>query len=391
MEHDRLDILIYGHDGRGLGHVSRSVAIGMALRRLYPHLKVCLLTGCSQTQQLIDDVPLDWIKLPAYDTVVIDGKSTGVEGPGGFEDKELGRLRAEQIRQIVALYRPRLVLADHTPQGKHRELVPALTADSKDGPLWVLGTRGVVGSVVQAGSELAAELYQRYYSALLWYGDSSVLGDDHLEQLGTRFSTDPLECGYVSRLIELVSYAHPSGVRHYGCTVSIPWFGEHTEGFFERLTEALGLMGPDSGRFRIFLGGDDISRYKQKLEGLDFCTLERFGPQYVGALCSSRSALVFGGYNSLVDVLSMGIPTLTIIRDMQDKEQQEHLAALTRSVGKRLTAVLENDCSVERLYTLLNDLMKADIDPFEIPVNLGGAEKAARTLATLLSEEVQTT
>ena len=383
MEQARLDILLYGHDGRGLGHVSRSVAIGMALRRIYPHLKVCLVTGCPQTQELIGDVQLDWIKLPAYDTVVIDGKSTGIEGPAGFEDKELGQLRAEQIRQLVSLYRPRLILADHTPQGKHRELVPALEMEG-DRPLWVLGMRGVVGSVAQVGSGLATELYQRYFSALLWYGDTSVLGEQHLSVLAERFSAEPVECGYVSRLIELVSAAHPSIINRYGCTISIPWFGEHTDRFFDRLIEAIGLLGPDFGRFRIFVGHDDISSCRQKLEGLDFCTLERFGPQYVEALYSSRSAVVFGGYNSLVDVLSLGIPTLAVMRDMRDHEQQEHLETLIRTVGNRLTAILENECSVEQLYALLVDRMKVDIDPFALPVNLGGAEKAARALAALL-------
>jgi predicted glycosyltransferase len=384
MEHGRLDIMLYGHDGRGLGHVSRSVAIGLALRRIYPHLKVCLLTGCRRTQELIGDVPLDWIKLPAYDTVVTDGKSTGIESPAGFEDQELGKLRAEQIGQLVSLYRPRLILADHTPQGKHRELVPALEQEAEDRPRWVLGMRGVVGSVAQVGSGVATELYQRYFSALLWYGDASVLGNEHLAALADRFATEPVECGYVSRLIELVSAAHPSIVNRYGCTISIPWFGEHTDRFFDRLIEAIGLLGPDFGRFRIFAGHDDISTCRQKLEGLDFCTLERFGPHYVESLYSSRSAVVFGGYNSLVDVLSLGIPTLAVMRDMRDHEQQEHLETLIGAVGHRLTAILENECSVEQLYTLLADRMKADIDPFALPVNLGGAEKAARTLAALL-------
>ena len=384
MEQARLDILLYGHDGRGLGHVSRSVAIGMALRRIYPHLEVCLLTGCAQTQELIGTIPLDWIKLPAYDTVVIDGKSTGIEGPGGFEDKELGQLRGEQIRQLVSLYRPRIILADHTPQGKHRELVPSLEMETEDRPLWVLGMRGIVGSVAQVGSGVAADLYQRHFSALLWYGDSTVLGEDHQAALAERFDADPVECGYVSRLIEMVSAAHPAVLNRYGCTISIPWFGEHSDGFFDRLTEAIGLLGPKFGRFRIFVGHDVISSCRQKLEGLDFCSVERFGPQYVEALYSSKSAVVFGGYNSLVDVLSLGIPTLAVMRDMRDHEQQEHLEILIRAVGRRLTAVLENECSVEQLHTLLIDRMKVDIDPFALPVNLGGAEKAARSLAALL-------
>ena len=379
-----MDIVLYGHDGRGLGHVSRSVAIGMALRRIYPHLKVCLLTGCPQTRELIGDVPLDWIKLPAYDTVVIDGKSTGIEGPAGFEDEELGELRAEHIRQLVSLYRPRLILVDHTPQGKHRELVPALQLETAHRPRWVLGMRGVVGSVAQVGSGLAADLYQRYFSTLLWYGDASVLGDGHLAALADRFTTEPVECGYVSRLLELFSAAHPTTVSRSGCTVSIPWFGEHTDRFFDRFIEAIGLAGPGFGRFRIFVGHDDISSCRQKLAGLDFCTIERFGPQYVEALHNSRSAVVFGGYNSLVDVLSLGIPALVVMRDMRDREQQEHLETLSRAAGNRLTPILENECSVEQLYSLLVDRMKTDIDPFALPVNLGGAEKAARTLATLL-------
>ena len=93
---------------------------------------------------------------------------------------------------------------------------------------------------------------------------------------------------------------------------------------------------------------------------------------------------MFGGYNSLVDVLSLGIPALAVVRDMQDREQEDHLKTLIRSVGNRLTAILEDECSVEQLYTMLVDRMKTDIDPFALPVNLGGAEKAARSLAALL-------
>ena len=49
----RLDVLIYAHDGRGLGHASRSIGVGMALRRLYPELKVLFVSGCSLSQELI--------------------------------------------------------------------------------------------------------------------------------------------------------------------------------------------------------------------------------------------------------------------------------------------------------------------------------------------------
>ncbi len=384
MEHSHLDILLYGHDGRGLGHVSRAAAIGMALKRLFPHLKVCLLTGCRQTQELLGEVPLDWIKLPAYDTEVIAGQSTGIDGPSGLDDKELGWLRAEQIKQVIHLYRPRLVLADHTPQGKHRELVAALEADLENRPIWVLGMRGVVGTVAQTSSETALELYRRHYSGLLWYGDSTVLGGEHLGLLRNRFAAEPVECGYVSRLVEQITFAPPQAVRRHGCTISIPWFSEHTALFFDKLVEALGLLGPEYGRVRIFLGTNDIQTLKQKLDGLDFCTVERFSDQYVQSLCSSRCALIFGGYNSVVDVLSAAVPALVVMRDMKDGEQQVHLQALAATPGIRLAAVVEAECTVEQLYQELGGLLRSDLDPLQLSVNLGGAEKAARTLVEML-------
>lgn len=384
MNNSRLDILIYGHDGRGLGHVSRSVAIGMALRRLYPHLRVCVLSGCRQTQELIGTAPLDWMKLPAYDTVVIEGKSTGIDGPCGFDDRVLGELRAQQITQIIGHYRPRLVLVDHQPQGKHRELVQAITADGVDRPLWVLGMRGVVGEVSQTRTAQGTELFTKYYQALLWYGDRSVLGSDHLKLLQDQFGVEPLECGYVSRLLELMSFTTPAGGQTSGCTISIPWFGEHTARFFDTLVEALGLLGPGYGRFQIFVGSEDLAPLEKKLEGLDFCRVEPFGSRYLEALGNSRSAVIFGGYNSLVDVLSVGVPALVVRREMQDQEQQKHLAALIDSVGSRLRTVAEHPGSVEQLYQALVTLMNTSLAPFDLPVNLGGAEKAARVIKALL-------
>ena len=34
-------------------------------------------------------------------------------------------------------------------------------------------------------------------------------------------------------------------------------------------------------------------------------------------------AVIFGGYNSLVDVLALNIPAIVIMRSMQDLEQQQ--------------------------------------------------------------------
>lgn len=401
----RLDILLYAHDGRGLGHVSRSAAVGMALRRKFPELSVLLVTGSAAAQELIGASGLDWLKLPAYATEVVNGVSRGVAGPSGFGDRELGEYRARQLRQLVELYCPRLVLADHTPQGKHRELLPALAQSSQKcggQTRWVLGVRGVVGGVAQAGSETARDTFQGYYQDLLWYGDSGVLGLEHLRRLEGFYRVMPYECGYVARLQEAmakmaaeVAAGEASGP---AVTVSVPWLGERSLRFVGQLAQALENLGRDYGIWHIFCDTRAGSFFKD----IAHCRTFPFsGAGYVHSLAASRAAVIFGGYNSIVDVLSLGIPTLVVMREMADREQQIHLELLRKSVGETLTALDESRATTARLVDILKaNLQLAKTKSGTVPeangdgrarfcsaVNLAGAERAASRLNRLIRHQ----
>ena len=269
---ERLDVLIYAHDGRGLGHASRSIGIGMALRRLYPQLKVLFVSGCNLSQELIGRAPLDWLKLPSYQTRVVQGKSIGIAGKSLFTDEQLGHLRSKELANLVSLYRPRLVLVDHTPQGKHRELVQALSTEGSNDTLWVLGVRGVVGAVKQASSDLAGNLFKKHYHALLWYGDSSVLGKSHCEQLQRQYNSVPVECGYVLRLAEFMLWHDQLLQQHEEAllagTISIPWLGETTMDFLIILAGVLERIPPSFGRWLLFVDTDSSPDVGQKVRAL---------------------------------------------------------------------------------------------------------------------------
>ena len=342
-----LDVLIYAHDGRGIGHVSRSVGIGLALRRRYPDLRVLLVSGSSKCEELIGGAPLDWIKLPSYRTEVVEGKSRGIDGYSGYSDHDLGILRREQIRQIFSCYRPRVVLADHAPQGKHKELKAALeTSEAEGQTTWILGMRGVIGTVSQTSSPLAVELFRRTYTGLLWYGDRSILGSSHFLSLATQFSCEPVECGYVSRLREVQAWNEASGEQQhrYRCTISVPWVGEKTELFLKHLFSYLSTHDQKTGTICIYLGDDVSPETRNRFTSLAACRVEPFGSSYLTSLLQSETALIFGGYNSLIDVLSIGIPALVVLRDMQDREQQLHLSALAAHVNDHLMSIEEKDC-----------------------------------------------
>ncbi len=388
----RLDILIYAHDGRGLGHASRSIGIGMALRRLYPSLRILFVSGCKISQELIGDKPLDWLKLPSYETEVVEGKSKGITGNSMFSDSDLGELRGDQINKIVELYRPKVVLCDHTPQGKHRELVPALKASGGSDTQWVLGVRGVVGGVPQAKSGLARQLFESHYSELLWYGDSFVLGHEHMHELRKQYGKDPVECGYVSRLSEFGDHrvATAGSAKELAATVAIPWLGEKSLMFVKRLARSIASIGSVYGAWHIYVEGADSAELKSLFSGLDYCRLERpSGRRYVDSLLTSRSALIYGGYNSIMDVLSLHIPAVVVLRKMQDNEQQIHLQKLRLAAGNLLLSVEESQVQENELTAALEAQMKGGVTANateQSEISLDGAERAAQQLHRILQE-----
>lgn len=390
MQTVRLDVLIYAHDGRGLGHASRSIGVGMALRRLYPGLKVLFVTGCSLSQELIGMAPLDWLKLPSYETRVAGGKSIGIRGKSMFTDKQLGQLRTKELAHLVSLYRPRLVLVDHTPQGKHKELVPALSAEGGNDTLWILGVRGVVGAVQQARSELAGTLFKDHYHAVLWYGDSSVLGKSHCEQLEQQYNTVPVECGYVLRLAEFAVWNRRllEQDEPVAGTISIPWLGEKSMGFLVILASVLKKMPKSFGRWWLFIDTESSSgtgrKIKKLFEETGNCRLESPGINYVSALLHSKTAVIYGGYNSLMDVIHAKIPALVILREMEDEEQQIHLRKLKEIAGEAITTVSETQVSAEELERLLLENLQRNRLP-SISLNTNGAACAAEYIHSLLS------
>ena len=375
----RLDVLLYAHDGRGLGHVSRSVAIGLALRRLFPQLRVLLVTGSGRVGDLVGPAPLDWLKLPSYASRIRDGRVESCAGPSRFADQDLARLRRRSLVEIMDLYRPRTVLCDHTPQGKHRELVPA--QDVCPDSAWFLGIRGVVGQVNQVFSDRARAVFQRRFQGLLWYGDDTVLGQDILARLKEQFGASPRVQGYVSRLRELAHWQSGlarggQGAEPLAGTVALPWSGPDSRRLLKSCLDALSALGPGHGLWRIFVGPGLAAAAR---EVPSHVVLEPVGSGYGPALARSRCALLYGGTNSLTDILHLGIPGVILVRELRDREQEHHLQLLVRAAPDLLHPLPESAADADTLADMLRACLAAR--PAVPDINLNGAENTAAFLA----------
>ena len=181
-------------------------------------------------------------------------------------------------------------------------------------------------------------------------------------------------------------------------TVSIPWLGENTAHFLEQLAQAIRTLGAGYGGWNIFCEPKGQSFFKD----ISHCqTLPFSGSGYVQSLAASRVAVIFGGYNSLIDVLSLGVPTVVVLREMADKEQQIHLEHLHNAAGTSLDSFDESQVTTAVLVDILQRNLQSSnrwssssskgtgvaLARPHAAINLAGAENAARRLVQILQEQ----
>jgi predicted glycosyltransferase len=378
----RLDFLLYAHDGRGLGHASRAISVGLAVKRLFPKKRVLFISGCVDTKMLIGPATLDWIKLPSYQTVLKDGVSQGKNGQAGFYKSVLGRLRREMIAAIVDILRPRCILVDHDPMGKRAELKQALKETAGKDTRWILGLRGIIGKDKEIWSQQAAETVDQYYHRILWYGDERVLGDAPVKQIDRHFKQRPLAVGYVSRLRELKAFLNPSQPQLAG-TVSVPWLGEHSRLLCDHLHSILTQLGPSWGQWRFFAPESDMDALRIRFNDLAFCRVQPISEQYLSSLLHSKVAVIYGGYNSIIDVVAAEIPAVIILRRTQDNEQAAHLDRLYRHRGNTWRFFSETQVDGPTLGRAVTDLLE-NPHPAQKALDINGAEATATFLHTCL-------
>jgi len=367
--------------------VSRTVAVGLALKRLYPESRVLVISGSSKTGMIVGPGSLDWIKLPSYQTVLTNGVSEGRDGDSGYYKSVLGNLRADMLRAMVEILKPHCVLVDHNPFGKRKELLKALDQSIGFNSQWILGLRGIVGDDKNLWSVQSIEVVQKYYREIIWYGDSDILGAEPLDRIKRHFKQNVTEMGYVSRLLEVKHFIKnmTDKVEKPVCTVSIPWLGEQSGNFIHSLYHVIRGIGSSYGKWHIYVSETHIADMKVLFEDLSFCLIEPISDRYIRSLLHSQSAIIYGGYNSVLDVVAAELPVLVVLRSTRDGEQQDHLHRLSVFVGNNWQIVEEEKFTDPMLEEAVRFLLSSK--PISSSgVDFSGAEKTAKHLHQILKD-----
>jgi predicted glycosyltransferase len=194
----------------------------------------------------------------------------------------------------------------------------------------------------------------------------------------SHFGAKPVETGYVSRLNE-IKYLIAPGRYPIAGTIAIPWGSDATWAFVRNIHSALAALGDTYGRWHLFVAREKKDTIQELFKELSFCTIEEVSERYVPALLNSKAAMVYAGYNSLTDVLAAQIPSVVLLRDLEDKEQEDHLTRLIPFTRESIHVLSESNADARTIRAALEKQLHAPVWGDQT-INIRGAEIAASVL-----------
>jgi predicted glycosyltransferase len=90
-------------------------------------------------------------------------------------------------------------------------------------------------------------------------------------------------------------------------------------------------------------------------------------------------ALIYGGYNSLTDIMAAKVPSVVIVRGMNDREQEEHVRKISQLKPNLIYVLKESEASWKTLVEGLEQQLNVEVEA-ESEIMLNGAEVSAKKI-----------
>jgi predicted glycosyltransferase len=329
VSNQHLRFLMYSHDGVGLGHLRRNLAIAESLSSLAPESSVLLASGTTPVGQFAAHGKIDFLKLPELRKV--ENQAYGARRLG-IPHKDILSLRSHILKSTIESFEPDVVLVDKHPLGAGRELESALNGFKVEGGLAVLGLRDILDSRETVHHEwFDTDLVSRVpeiYDRIFVYGQQEVF--------------DPIaEYRFPPSIADKVHYC--------GYVVNRGTFGLASDSGFARIIReprekplVLATVGGGEDGFEILdtfikaakgaawqgavVAGPmmpmEQMQHLQKSAAQGGVFFEPFVAGLEGFLGCFDALVCMGGYNTLLEAATAGVPTLCVPRKTPRREQE---------------------------------------------------------------------
>jgi predicted glycosyltransferase len=382
--------LLYSHDGMGLGHVRRHLAIAAALTSLAPDSQVLLATSVDEVSSLGLPPNVDTLKLPGLRKLANEQYASRRLT---MAPSEIRALRSALLETAVRSFRPDVVVVDKHPFGVGGEFRAGLEAARRSGARAVLGLRDILdepGTVLREwDAEHLRDVIPAWYDLVLVYGVPAVFDAVEEYQLPPALAQRTKYCGYVVN----------QPVCRWNCEKDCDWLppagervvlgttggGEDGAAILKTFIQAsagapwraVAVAGP--------MMSEDEFKELQQLAVEVGVVFTRFVPCLANFFWILDGLVCMGGYNTLVEAVFSGIPTVCVPRVFPRQEQ------LLRSQAFERLGLVRNlhprELTPNKLRTALNQALQTPrqvfLDRAGAALDFDGTQKAAAYMLNL--------
>jgi len=388
-------ILLYSHDTYGLGHLRRTLAIAGQLARDLPRASQLIITGSMVAGAFDLPTHLDLIKLPAL-SKHSDGRYKARALPLSLT--ETIAWRKQMILQTTCAFQPDLVLVDKTPAGVQGELRPTLRYLKTCQPetRLILGMRDIEDEPAATCAEWEAngarQLHEEVYDCLLLYGERKVFDPVREYAMSRAAAAKLVSCGYLggaksARSPEAVRRELDAG-NHPLIVVTVGGGGDG----FDLLKTYLEALASDSALCQmhsLIVTGPLMAQNKRLLlrsaSNREHLEVIEFTPDLVSYLAAADLVVSMAGYNSVCEILSLGVRALLVPRVRPRLEQQIRAERMAERGLARV--LLPEDLSPERLAGEIKAALAWP--PPKVMLDLNGLARVSNTLIKFLPSDEQ--
>jgi predicted glycosyltransferase len=326
-------ILIYSHDGFGLGNIRRMLRIATHVAGALSDVSVLVISGSPMVQGFRIAPQIDYIKLPSVTRTAREGyatRSLGLETEATFE------LRANIILAAVADFRPDVILVDKKPLGMHDELEAAIyyTRMQRPETALVLVLRDILDRPQETIRSWRAGGYtnaiDRFYDSVLVLGSPDVFDVRREYHLPESVCRKLWFCGYVTasagrrRRDDIRrELGVPSGA---GLVLVTPGGGEDGTGVIEAYADALARVHASSNVHGLIVTGPEMPaadrlRIEQAARAYPAVVVREFTDDMMSYMDAADVVVAMAGYNTVCEIATLGKRAVVVPRVRPVEEQ----------------------------------------------------------------------
>lgn len=391
---ERASVLMYSPDSIGLGHMRRDSAIAAGLTKALPGVSNLLLVGGSPDAYFELPPGTDCIKLPSI--LRMPGRNEWSPKSLNIPCEVARNLRSRIIAETAKAFAPDVILVDQLPSGICDELVPTLKSlgDSSRRPRLVLGLRDILGAPEYIRERWAADgiydLIDAYYDKILIYGSPDIFPACEAYGLRKRFADRIRYCGFIhfgQRPLTQAEARANLGAGAGPLIVLTAGGGHDAYPMMRFVLNALQVKQPLNDFDLVVIAGP-LMPFAERTEieaitvqlGATFMTST---PRLQAYLSAADAVLTMGGYNTVMESIAAGVPTIVIPRTGPCAEQR-YRARLFAALGLVQYVDLEANAP-DDLLTAIECSLKS---PRKVTPSLAfdGIANAAAELASLATQ-----